>query len=299
MYLGFDIGGTFTKYGITDDTYKIHFKDSFPTPTESQETLLGKISDITNDLKNKYDITSVGIGVPGLIDPSLGIIKVSANLPFKNTPAKNIVSQATGLPVFVGNDANCAALGEFSVFGKNADNSVMITIGTGIGGGMIIGKKLYTAKNGLAGEIGHMTIVKDGKPCPCGKCGCYEKYASAKALVEMARNAVTRYPESRLSKDFLNSPEKLDGKAIFSYARSGSEIANALLTEYVGYLVTGLENIVDILQPDEVVLAGGITNDDDILMSLIDKQFSGRCVVRVSGLKNDAGFIGAALLAKQ
>jgi glucokinase len=115
----------------------------------------------------------------------------------------------------------------------------------------------------------------------------------------MTQNAVVRYPESRLSKDYINKIDTIDGKVIFEYARNGSEMANAILTEYVGYLVTGLENIVDILQPDEIVLAGGITNEDDILMALINKQFSGRCLVRVSGLKNDAGLMGAALLAKQ
>ncbi len=297
MYIGIDIGGTNVKYGVVDENCKIYEKHTIVTEKSSDVALMGALAEICISLKEKYNIKGIGIGAPGYVDSKNGIFQRADNLPFNNTDAGKLVGEKAGLPVYIGNDANCAALGEYYGGGKVADNMVMITLGTGVGGGIVIGGKLYTGTNGLAGEMGHMTIIMDGKKCPCGKHGCYEKYASVTALMQQANDAIAANPDGMMAKELKEKSEEVSGRNLFAFADKGYDDAVMILDNYTRYVANGLENIVDIFQPDEIVLAGGITNDEEILMNSLNKSFSKRCKVRVSCLKNDAGLVGAAALA--
>lgn len=297
MYIGIDIGGTNVKYGVVDENCKIYEKHSVVTEKSSDVALMNALSDICISLKEKYDIKGIGIGAPGYVDSKNCIFQSANNLPFNNTDVKKLVGEKVGLPVYIGNDANCASLGEYYAGGKVADNMIMITLGTGVGGGIIIDGKLYTGTNGLAGELGHMSIVMDGKPCGCGMKGCLEQYASVTALLQQANEAISANPDGMMAKELKAKGEEVSGRNLFAYADKGYDDAVAILDNYTRYLASGLESYVYIFQPDEIVLAGGITNDEAILMNSLNKSFSGRCKIRVSCLKSDAGLVGAAALA--
>lgn len=296
MYFGIDIGGTSVKYGTINENLNIVEKSSFPTIKASDTELMNKICEVVLCEAQKYNFPYVGIGVPGIIDNIRGIIKGSGNLPFDNTNAAEYISRRTGKPVYIGNDANCAAYGEYRHAKNAAKNSVMLTLGTGVGGGIIIDGKIYTGTSGYAGEIGHMVIVHNGIQCSCGKRGCLEQYASATALIRMTKAAI-KDGDGIMSEEMHEKLGEVDGKTVFKYAARGCAQAAAVLDEYTSFVAIGIENIVDILAPDEIVLAGGITNDKAALTASLSKHLSGRCNIRIADLKNDAGFIGAALLA--
>ncbi len=297
MYIGIDIGGTSVKWGVLDEALNVLEKSEFKTSKESDIKLLDDISILVNEKKKQYNFSYVGVGSPGFVDVKRGIIKGSSNTPFKNTEAGRILSEKIKLPVVLGNDANCAAYGEFSLSKDCCKNLVMLTLGTGVGGGIITDGKIYTGKSGFAGEIGHMIIVKDGIRCGCGKHGCLESYASATALVKMAREKMEK-GDGTLSG--VKIPyEKLDGKTIFTLAENKNPAAIQVIREYSSYLATGISNIEMIFEPDKIVLAGGISNHEETLMKYLSLYLPDIAwKISVSKLKNDAGFIGAALLGK-
>lgn len=297
MYIGIDIGGTSVKWGILDENLNIVERSSFATIKSSDTDLLDAISNLVNEKKQKYDFKYVGMGSPGCVDTERGIIAGSANTPFKDTPAGEIVKAKTGLPLIVGNDANCAAYGEFEFSETKARNLVMLTLGTGVGGAIIIDGKLYTGKKGFAGEIGHMIIVKDGVRCGCGRLGCLESYASATALIRMFKERIAAEGGS-LSGQVI-SPEEINGKLAFELVMANNPSACEIFDEYCAYLATGINNIEMIFDPGEIVLAGGITNDEEVLMKHLSPFVTGiKSKISVSKLRNDAGFIGAALFGK-
>ena len=295
MYIGIDVGGTSVKWGIVDNQLNIVEKSSFPTNKESDIALLQDICAVVNEKKKKYSFDFVGMGSPGLVDSSLGIIRDSANTPFENTNAAQIITQLTGLKAYVENDANCAAYGEFCASGASLKNVIMLTLGTGVGGGIIIDGKLFSGSSGKGGELGHMIISHGGKKCTCGRNGCLEAYASVTALVKMFRE--------RLEKDGtiggVNvSPEEIDGKFIFDLASKNNKVACELLDEYFSYLASGFDTLVNIFDPELIVLAGGITNEKEILMKHLTPHLNPEWNIQISRLGNNAGFIGAALLGR-
>ncbi len=297
MYLGFDIGGTSIKYGIVDDNFNIIEKASFPTDKNSDTKLLDEICDVISVLTKKYDIPYVGIGAPGYVDTKHGIIEGSSNTPFKHTSVVEYVEKKTGIRTIVGNDANCAAYGEYLYGQTDTENFVMITIGTGVGGGIIINGKLFTGSSGLAGEIGHIVTRHAGLKCSCGKRGCFEQYASATALIRMTKHEV-RNGDGTMACDLKNSIDSIDGRTVFDYAKKGCADAEAVLDRYAKYLVDGIESICALLQPDAIILAGGITNDKELLMKYISKYYKGSSVVKIAKLTSNAGLIGAAMIGK-
>ena len=297
MYLGFDIGGMSVKYGIVDENYNIIEKASFPTDKDSDIKVLDDICEVVEKLSKKYEFSYIGIGAPGLVDPKNGIIAGSSNTPFKYTRVVEYVESKTGYKTYIGNDANCAAYGEFLYGGADTDNFVMITIGTGVGGGIIINGKLFTGNSGVAGEIGHIIIRHDGHKCPCGKRGCYEQYASATALIKRTRDAVIK-GDGPMAVEYKDRLHDIDGRVVFDCVKKGYEDAIKVLDKYAKYLVDGIESICALLQPDAIILAGGITNDKDILMEYINKFYSGDCPVKIAKLMGDAGLIGAAFIGK-
>jgi glucokinase len=253
------------------------------------------------------DCVSVGIGSPGLCDSCRGVVVFAGNLNFANAPVVDEMRKHIAPPVFLSNDANCAALGE-ALAGAAAGtrHMVMVTLGTGVGSGIIIDGKIYTGVNGAAGEIGHMVLVPEGELCTCGERGCLEAYASATALIRQAQYAAMRYPESLLGLMVEGDLNEITGKTVFLAAERGDAAAERVVAEYIGYLGAGLVSIVNIFRPEVVLVGGGVSHAGDALMAPLQRyvqqhSFGSRYVdappVRRAALGNDAGIIGAAMLS--
>lgn len=300
-YLGIDIGGTTIKYGIVRDDTIIE-RGSFPTPKGDPKAFGATLQKIVANACDRYgeDLCSVGVGMPGFFDEKSGVIWGASNLGLDNFPMRECIKAVTDLPVYLGNDANCAALGEYIVNPHKSKNMVMLTLGTGVGGGMVLNGELYTGSHGIAGELGHMVIERNGRPCTCGKKGCFEAYASATALVRTANeySYKTDGPLSRAVQECREKGEKLDARVIFEAVRENDTDAATIVDEYGAYLAEGIQNYVDIFDPDEIVLAGGITYEVDVLENILKKHYHANCPVSFSELKNDAGLMGAASLGK-
>lgn len=297
MSLGVDIGGTSVKFGVIDGFNNIVYKDSMPTHKDNPaEVIIENIAEKCREIIEKFPISSVGVGTPGVIDFEKRTVSAS-NLPFKNLPLAKMLEDKIKLPVFMNNDANCAALGEaIAGEGKSVKNMVMVTLGTGIGGGIIIDKKIYMG-GGEAGEIGHMCIDADGKKCACGSVGCWERYASATALIEMTESAAKENPDSILAK-MIEENLFADGKTAFCAAEAGCPVASAVLDKYIGYLAVGIKNIINVFSPDAIVLSGGISEAGKALSTPLTERLKSNVKIKISRLGNDAGIIGAALLCK-
>ncbi|MBO4897123.1 MAG: glucosamine-6-phosphate deaminase [Clostridia bacterium] len=288
--LGVDIGGTTIKLVIVDGEKILH-KESIETG-KTESAIVNDLSDKILSLKNDYDLTTVGIGTPGIIKEG----KVTAtNLPFKNTPLQDLITEKTGLCVTVDNDANCAALGE-AEFGttKDCDNIVLVTIGTGVGGCIIMNKQIAHSNNNL-GEIGHFVIqAEGGRACPCGQTGCWEQYCSMTALINDAKKAANENKDSILYK--MLEDGSFTGEDIFEAIDKGCPVAKKVFDDYIKYLAMGINSLVNIFGPDAVVLAGGVTRQDDKLLAPLKKLTKAGVRIEISDLQNDAGAMGAAML---
>ncbi len=293
-YMGIDIGGTDIKFGIIDNNNELIHQSLIPTISDNLDNLINSIVDKSKELMKEFSITSIGVGTPGLIRN--GLVE-SANLPFNNTPLADILAEKLCVSVRVSNDANCAALAE-SICGsdKKSKNLVLVSLGTGIGGGIVLNGKIHEGR-GSAGEIGHMCIEVGGKECGCGEKGCWEQYASARALVNMATDAAQANTDSILNKKY-NENNKMNGKIFFSAIQEDCPVAQKVLDVYTDYLAAGIIGIIYIFDPDNIVLAGGITNAGDLLLEPLKKKISFDVEISISKLKNNAGAIGAALLQK-
>lgn len=320
MYrIGVDLGGTNIAAGIVDDEGKIIVKDSVPTCAERPAEEIAKdivklskklCSDIGVSVEN---IDSVGIASPGIADNERGLIVYANNLPFENFPISKLVGEGLGgKRVFIENDANAAAWGE-AVCGAagGSKNSVMITLGTGVGGGIIIDNKIYSGSNHAGGELGHIVIEYNGRPCSCGRRGCWEAYSSATALINMTKEKIAECKEKgipTLMADLAEKKGKVSGITAFNAYRMGDAPAKEVVDTYISYLACGLTNIVNIFQPEIISLGGGISNEGESLVEALlpiirKEQYGGDGRVALTKLKiaklgNDAGIIGAAMLAK-
>lgn len=288
--IGVDIGGTDIKFGVLNDNNELIHKESIPTDASSEENLINEIADKCRELADKFSINGIGVGTPGLIS---GGLVTASNVPFNNTPLAKRLEEKLGISVRVANDANCAALGESTAgAGRKAKNIVMITLGTGVGGGIIIKNKLYEGK-GSAGEIGHIVIEHGGRPCDCGQCGCLEQYASASALSALAEHKAKELPQSILGKLYAEKG-KMNGKIFFEAINGGCDAAKTVLDEYTNYLADGINSIENIFEPDLIILSGGITNAGESLLEPLSKKVKTK--IHIAQLKNDAGIVGAAML---
>lgn len=299
MHLGFDIGGTSIKYGVVDSKKNIIEKGQIPTQQHNgAEGILDEIIALTKNIQKTHPIVSVGIGTAGTVDAETKTVTAS-NLPFKNTPVENYIKEKIEIPVSVENDANSAALGEaLAGVAQNVDNVLMVTLGTGIGGGIIINKKIYSGTNGEAGEIGHMSINADGLSCPCGNIGCWERYASVTALIEQTKKAAEENPDSILAKKIASKNGTVTGRTVFDAMNDECDVAKDVFDKYINYLSVGLKSIINIFKPGLVVLAGGITVQGDTILNPLLKQLNSTTPVKISRLQNDAGIVGAAMLYK-
>ena len=312
-YIGIDIGGTNIVAGVTDDEGKIHAKAECKVDKSWDDRVLSEMCvTLAREATERAgvdpgEIQSVGIGVPGLVFNETGVVVKTANMPFANTPLRDIFQSRWQLPVYMSNDANCAAIGEYwcgAVAG--CDPVVVITLGTGIGGGMVSNGKLFTgfAQSGM--EVGHMVLHPGGEPCGCGNRGCWEQYASATALVRMAREEMSGRPESLLWDLCQGDAKQVDGRIVFEGAKRGDLAAQLALEQFRRELALGLINLVNILQPQVICIGGGISHADEAqLLIPLQKLMTQGCfdkerpprLVRAA-LGNDAGIVGAAMLCK-
>lgn len=299
MHLGIDIGGTSIKYGVVDSKKNIIEKGQIPTQLHNgAEGIMDDIISLTKNLQKTYPLVSLGIGTAGRVDLKTKNV-TATNIPFNNTPIKSYIESKIDLPVDVENDANCAALGEaLAGVADNEDNVLAVTLGTGIGGGIIINKKIYSGSNGEAGEIGHMSIKSDGLPCPCGNIGCWERYASITALIEQTKKAAEENPDSILAKNIASKNGTVNGKTVFKAMNDECVVAKKVFDEYINYLAIGLKSIINIFKPGLIVLAGGITAQGDNLLVPLVEKLNSETPVKISRLQNDAGIVGAAMLYK-
>ena len=307
-YIGIDIGGMSVACGITDEKFNIIYKDSVPTEAkkpgeEIVADIIGLVKKVMDKVNAKEaDIKSIGIGAPGMLDRENGVIVRSSNINFRNTEIRKLINEQINVPVYVDNDANCAALGE-AVSGstKEVNNSVMITLGTGVGGGVILNKKIYSGFNGHAGELGHTVIVYDGEPCGCGRKGCWETYASVTALIRQTKKAIEENPESILAKSVDG---EVNGKTAFDAMRAGCPVGKKVVGQYAKYVAVGITDIINILMPEMIAIGGGISKEGDALIKpLIEevtinmyKKMAVPTKIVTATLGNDAGIIGAAAL---
>ena len=311
MYIGIDLGGTNIAAGIVNEDGELLIKDSIPTNgTRHYTEIIRDMGELSLKLIKELGIEmnkiySVGIGTPGTPDKEKGVLVYTNNINFKNVPMVSEMKKYIGLPVYIDNDANCAALAE-AAFGaaKNTNSSITITLGTGIGGGVIIDKKIYSGFNYSGAELGHMVIEVDGNQCTCGRKGCWEAYASATALIKKTRQAAKANPESLIHELVDNDLNNVSGKTAFEAARQGDKTAQLVINEYIKYLAEGMTNIVNIFQPEVLVIGGGISKEGDYLLKPL-KERIGRDVyckevrqteLRIAQMGNNAGIIGAAML---
>ncbi len=318
MYrIGVDLGGTKISAAVTDSKYNIISKVSCPTNAKrDSDELTLDIAKLCKQAAQSAgldisDIESIGIGTPGAVDSAHGVVEYSCNLPFLSYPLAQQLSKMSGVDkVFVENDANAAALGE-SVAGasKGSSSSVMVTLGTGVGGGVIIDGKILSGHNGAAGELGHMVIEHGGVPCPCGRRGCFEAYSSATALVRMTKERLRALKDANVSTLMLDmceqDPEKANTRTAFDASKQNDTEAQKLVSEYIEYLACGITNLINIFQPEIVTIGGGLSGEGDHLLNplipLVEKDqytrsYKKKAVLKIATLGNNAGLIGAAAL---
>ena len=315
MYrIGIDLGGTNIAVGIVNDEHKIVVKKTTPTlakrPPEEIVADMARVcleacAELKIDIK---DVANIGIASPGIANPVNGCVEYANNLPFLRFPIVQLLAEGLGIDrsvIKIANDANAAAWGE-AVAGaaKGSANSIMVTLGTGVGGGIIINNKILVGFNSAAGEIGHIVIEQDGAPCGCGRRGCWEAYSSATALIRMTKEAVEECKKTGRYTSMLKA-ERISGRTACDAMRAGDEVGTEVYNKYVKYLATGITNLVNIFQPEVISLGGGVSNEGQSLIDAITplvraEQYGGDVValtqLRIATLGNDAGIIGAAAL---
>ena len=315
MYnIGIDLGGTNIKVGVVNDDFKIvgksNIKTDLPRPAEEIADSIAKgvelaCNEAGIDVK---DINSIGIGTPGVADRNTGVVLYSCNLGFNNTDLGGLLKHRLGTDIYVENDANVAAYGE--VLGgaaKGYKDVVVITLGTGVGGGIIIDGKIYSGSNFAGAELGHTVIVYNGWKCGCGRHGCWEAYASASGLIKMTKEAILADSEKgacmlRLVGGDIN---KVNGITAFNAMREGDEYGKSVVDKYISYLACGITNVINVFQPDVLCIGGGISREGETLLAplraIVEKERytkhnKKQTKLCAATLGNDAGIIGAAFL---
>lgn len=313
MYkVGVDLGGTNIAVGVVDENYKIigkgKVKTNAPRPAEEIFADIKKAIDlaVADAGLTMDDIEKIGVGTPGSINQDTGIIEFSNNLKFDNVPAKKMLEELTGKPCAFENDANAAALGEaYAGAGNGAKNFVAVTLGTGVGSGIIVDGKIVSGINFAGGEMGHTVIVVNGKSCNCGRNGCWESYASATALISQTKEKMQECPESKMWELCEGDIQKVSGRTAFNAMYAGDEAAKEVVDSYLYYVSVGITNIINTFQPEVVCIGGGISNEGDNLLNPIrghvekerySKYAKKQTKICKAVLGNDAGIIGAALL---
>lgn len=314
MYtIGIDLGGTNIVSSVVDKNYNIIATSKTPTNSpRSADEIFDDIAMISEEAiqkakLTKADIDSVGMGTPGTVNAD-GVIEFANNLGFNNVPAAEMLKERLGIDkVYIENDANCAALGEaYAGVGNGAKDFVAVTLGTGVGSGIIVDGKIVNGVNFAGGECGHMVIVVDGEQCSCGRKGCWEAYASATALIRQTKKAMEEYPDSYMHQ-LAEAEGKVSGRTAFDAMRKGDIAGIKVVDQYIKYVSCGLINIVNALQPEIICVGGGICNEGETLMVPLRRyvqaeRYSIHSKIQTKIVKaelgNDAGVIGAAILGR-
>ena len=313
MYIGIDLGGTNIAAGVVDEKGKILHKDSVKAGADRHYSEIIKdmaelAKKVTLDAGfSLQDVKWVGIGSPGTSDGERGVLVYANNLGFYNVPMRTEFQKHFNIPVYLANDADCAAYGEaMAGNAKGTKSSVTITLGTGVGGGIMIDHKIINGFNSAGGELGHMVIMMDGEDCTCGKKGCWEAYASATALIRQTQQAMREHPESLMWQE-AGSLENASGRTSFNAAKKGDQAGQMVVDNYLRYVAVGVLNIVAIFQPEKVLIGGGISNEGDSILTPIREyvkkydycKTEQHTEITTAALANDAGIIGAAFLGAQ
>ncbi|MFP4056807.1 MAG: ROK family protein [Candidatus Brocadiia bacterium] len=309
-YVGIDLGGTNIKGGAVDPHGRLaHFTSIETEGEKGRDHVLDRIAMLADQVRqeaglSRDDVAGVGIGSPGPLDSRKGIIHEAPNLPgWENLPLADAVSRRCGYPVVIENDANAAALAEaVAGAGKGLGCMLMLTLGTGIGGGIVLDGRVWHGADGIAAELGHVSVCCNGVRCNCGSTGCVEAYASATGVVRRATEGLQEVPDSALAK-----VPKLTSQAVFEAAAQGDALAERVVDDTIVYLATAMGSLINIFNPDMIVLFGGMTNAGDQLFEPVRREVARRCFpigarrcqIVGSELGLHAGVIGAAIAAKQ
>lgn len=318
-YIGVDLGGTNIAIGIVNEDFEIVKKGSVPTkPERGADAIVEDMAALSRKLMEEMgitmdDIVSAGVATPGTANNETGVVEYANNIPFLQYPlADKLSALLDGKPVYIENDANAAAKAEaMAGVAKGEPYSVMITLGTGLGGGIIIGGKVYSGFNFAGAELGHIVIEKDGRQCSCGRKGCWEAYSSATGLVNITKDRIVdaRSTGRATSMEEMigGDLDKVSARTAFTAMKAGDEVAAEVVDEYISYLATGIVNIINIFQPNVLSIGGGVCNEGEYLTKpLLEKVWSEtysregtpQTKIMIAKLGNDAGIIGAAVLGQ-
>ncbi len=314
VYLGIDVGGTGIKVGVVDEKGTLLAQGETPT-------LAGRpFAEIVRDMgacalsvleKGGFtvaDVVSVGVGVPGVANQKTGVVVFCANLNWHNEPLRVELQKYINKPIYIDNDATVAGFAE-SVYGlaSGSHSSVFITLGTGVGGGIVIGGRPWSGFHGVGSEIGHMPMDIEGDPCNCGNDGCLERYCSATAVIRMGKQAALQHPESSLYNACGGNVDGMTAKMVFDCAKEGDDVAMKVFRRYVNYLCMALDSIIAFLDPEVIILGGGVSKAGNFLLDAVRARLKRYILfkdlpysrVEIARLGADAGMIGAAMLGKQ
>ena len=310
--IGIDVGGTGIQFGAIDENMNILAEKSIPTTTSvSFSEQVARIADAVVATASAAgfsadQIDRIGVGIPGISDPVTGDIVKCPNMGWFHVPFRQEFMKHLSVPLYIENDANVAALAE-SAAGVSAgtSSSVFITIGTGIGSGIIIDGKIWKGCHGIGGELGHVIFDLDGVPCSCGNHGCLERYCSATAIIRMGREAVKQHPDSLLLKLADNNPSNINAKIVFDAARQEDPVAVEVYHRFIGYLAQAVASVVNLIDPEVIVLGGGVSKAGTFLLRPLIREFPRYVLfddqplpeIKLAVLGSEAGIIGAAMLS--
>ncbi|MBR3019150.1 MAG: ROK family protein [Clostridia bacterium] len=313
VYIGIDLGGTNIAVGVVSEAGSILAETSAKTLAERpykeivRDMAACVMKAVTKAGLTEADIYSIGIGIPGVAEGDNGVVFNCTNLGWINVPLRDEMQKYINKPVFIDNDANVAALAE-SYFGVSAGykSSVMITLGTGVGGGIVINGKPWSGAHGRAGEIGHMTLVPDGAPCTCGNNGCVERYCSATAIIRTAKQECYSFPSTAILSKAGGNINRVNAKLVIDAAKEGDASALRVFNSFVKYLAMAINNITAFFDPDIIVLGGGVSYAGSFLLDSVSallpryQMFKALPIPKLALAKlgNEAGIVGAAMLGK-
>ena len=311
-YIGIDLGGTNIAAGLVNENKEIVESGSVKTLSKRPlEEIVDDMAEVAKSVAKKAQVSMdeiewVGVGAPGTVISETGVIDYSNNLDWYNVPLKDMLEERLGKKVFIANDANAAAYGEYLAgAAKDADSSVMVTLGTGVGGGVVINNKIYTGFNDAGAELGHSVIILDGRDCTCGRKGCLEAYASATGLIATTKEYMEKNKNSIMWDLVHGDISKVSGRTAFDGMRKGDNTAAEVVNTFVKQLACGITNIINTFQPDILCIGGGISHEKEYLINplkeIVKKEVYSRnskknTEITVAALGNDAGIIGAACL---
>lgn len=310
-YAGIDLGGTNIAVGIVDEKGVIIESKSIPTGSGRDfREIVRDMAELIKELADSAgiplcDIAAAGIGCPGSIDSTCGVCEYSNNLNMCHADLAGEFKKHIDIPVYVENDANVAALGEYEINAKGSKSFVFVTLGTGVGGGVIINGEIFRGFNGVGAELGHTVINVDGEQCTCGRKGCWEAYASVTALIRQTKEAMENHKDS-LMHEYAEKEGKVSGLTSFLAAKQGDKYAIEVVSKYFEYIAEGITNLVNIFQPEKLVIGGSISKEGDYLLKPVSEfvqkndynRYMPKAKIEIAKLFGDAGIIGAAIAAR-